>query len=81
MTLVDGQPQDHVSIKAQLSSAELSPSSQELALIEEELRSALLRLCMLEGSLSSPPEDKVTTWTIMVVTKPSGNLEEEGRSL
>lgn len=78
VTLVNGKPQDHVSIKTQVSRPEQPPSSQALSVIEEELRSCILRLSMLEANLPSPPQDKDFTWTIMVVTKPSGNLEEEG---
>eukprot|EP01031_Cornospumella_fuschlensis_P032700 gene32700-39534_t len=77
VTLINGKPRDHVSIKAQVPNPDQAPSSQDLSLIEEELRASILRLSMIEGSIPGLGEDTDFTWNIMIITKPSGNLEQE----
>ena len=76
--LINGKPRDNVSIKAQVPNPDQAPSSQDLSLIEEELRASILRLSMIEGSIPGLGEDTDFTWNIMIITKPSGNLEQEG---
>ncbi len=57
-TMVDCKPWDHVTIKSQLLNTSAPSSQIQIDVVEEELRSCILRLAMLETSLKKLPEGR-----------------------
>lgn len=88
-----GKPLYHITIKCQELAEQFS--NEEYKLIEEEFRSSILRLTMLDSQFSRHPDGKLqfpdlanitvnisgidVRWRIMVVTKPAVEESENGK--